>query len=187
MEEENFTQKAFVLAAKEYAKDCHEKTNHHYDEKGNNVPYSFHLSMVVDVAMEFIDLIEEQDRPNVIAACWLHDAIEDTRNTYNDVRKHTNTDTAEIVYALTNEKGRQRKDRANAAYYKGIRTTPYATFVKLCDRIANFKYSYSQGGSMMKKYADEYPNFREALYHERYKDMFFVLDKLTELANKQPA
>ena len=37
---------------------------------------------------------------------------------------------AEIVYALTNDKGRTRKERAGEHYYAGIRETPYAPFVK---------------------------------------------------------
>lgn len=174
----------FVKKAKDFAIDAHEKTNHRYDPKGNNMPYSFHLSMVVDQALDFIDLVPEADRPNVIAACWLHDAIEDARLTYNDVKKETNHEVAELAYALTNNKGRTRKERADDSYYAGIRATPHATFVKLCDRLANFKYSFSQGGSMMKKYAAEHAEFKESLFEEQYKPIFFVLDKLADLSKK---
>ena len=47
----------------------------------------------------------------------------------------------EIAYALTNEKGRTRAERANEKYYEGIRSTKYAPMVKYADRIANLRFS----------------------------------------------
>ena len=40
------------------------------------------------------------------------------------------------MYALTNEKGRTRAERAGVKYYEGIRAVPYAPMVKLADRMA---------------------------------------------------
>ena len=51
---------------------------------------------------------------------------------------------AEIVYALTNEKGRTRAERAGVKYYEGIRAVPYAPMVKLADRMANVRFSLRQ-------------------------------------------
>ena len=66
--------------AKEYATIYHSQTNHEYDWR----PYAYHLQMVVDAAAGFIHLIPEHDRETVLAACWCHDVMEDTRQTYND-------------------------------------------------------------------------------------------------------
>ena len=74
-------------------------------------------------------------------ACWGHDLIEDTRVSYNDCVKALGEIPASIIYAVSNEKGKNRKERANDKYYAGIRETPGALFVKLCDRIANVQYS----------------------------------------------
>jgi len=60
---------------------------------------------------------------------YYHDSIEDARLTYNDVMKvarNMMTEeqalmATEIVYALTNEKGRTRAERAGEKYYQGIR------------------------------------------------------------------
>ena len=46
---------------------------------------------------------------------------------------------AEIVYALTDEKGRNRAERGSEKHYEDIRNTLYAPFVKLCNRYANTK------------------------------------------------
>jgi hypothetical protein len=85
----------------------------------------------------------------VIFSGYYHDSIEDARQSYNDILKVARSllteeqalMATEIVYALTNEKGRTRAERANDKYYAGIRQTPYAPFVKLCDRLANVSFS----------------------------------------------
>ena len=69
----------------------------------------------------------------------------------------------EITYALTNDKGRTRAERAGEKYYQGIRETPYAPFVKLCDRLANITYSCAGTNRdnlrMKEVYKSEVPHF----------------------------
>lgn len=170
-----------IEKAKEYAIKCHTDTCHYYDTH----LYSYHLQMVVDVANKFIHLIPEKDRDVVISSAWCHDLIEDTRNTYSDVLKATSLEVAEIVYALTNEKGKTRKERANEKYYNGIRNTPYATFVKLCDRIANIQYSMSQRSRMLEMYRKETPDFINTLYDEKYNEMFEYLEILVGIKSEE--
>lgn len=153
------------------------------------MPYDFHLMMVVEEAKKFLYLIPQDKQETVLAACWVHDCVEDCRQTYNDVRNATTTEVAEIAYALTNEKGKNRKERANDKYYTGIRNTPYATFVKLCDRIANVKYSFSQNGRMLELYRKENEDFLMALTNERehfeYADLIVHLKSLFELSKEE--
>lgn len=160
-----------VETSKNYAVECHASTGHRYDEK----PYDYHLRMVYEAGQKFIHLIPENDRDNVLASCWVHDCIEDCRQTYNDVKNATNEMVAELAYALTNEKGRSRKERANDKYYQGIRETPYAVFVKMCDRIANVEHSIRQGSRMAEMYAKENKHFMEKLYDPKYQEMFDYL------------
>jgi uncharacterized FlaG/YvyC family protein len=160
-----------LLKAKEYAIHCHEMTAHKY----NGLPYEEHLRMVVNTANNFIHLIPEESQETVLAACWVHDVIEDCRQTYNDVKTATNEAVAELAYALTNEKGRNRKERANEKYYTGIKNTPFATFVKVCDRIANYEYSKKTESSMAKMYEKEMGDFIRAIYDDTYKEMFDYL------------
>jgi len=157
---------------KEWAISCHEDTNHKYDGK----PYKLHLEMVANTAKQFSYLIPPEDLEIVIQACWCHDLIEDCRKTYNDVKETSGVNVAEIVYAVTNEKGKNRKERANAKYYKGIRDCKYATFVKICDRIANIKYSVSTNSKMADAYRNEAINFKAVLFLPLYSDMFDEMD-----------
>ena len=140
----------------------HKSTNHQYD---TYLPYEFHLRMASNVAQEFINFVPDRNdgetsfRGSVLIATWGHDLIEDTRVSYNDVKNHLGQDAADIIYAVTNEKGKNRKERANDKYYEGIRNTPGAVFVKLCDRIANVQYSKMTGSRMFEMYKKENDDF----------------------------
>jgi (p)ppGpp synthase/HD superfamily hydrolase len=164
-----------------FAIDAHNKVNHHYD----HYPYSVHLSMVVMYAMKHFEdaYIPENSFETVINACWLHDTIEDCRLTYNDVKTIAGEEVAEIVYAVTNEKGKNRKHRANQNYYNGIRETAWATYVKLCDRLANAKYSADTNSRMLKVYRNENKDFLNSLFKNnsslpQYKSMIKELNEL---------
>jgi (p)ppGpp synthase/HD superfamily hydrolase len=159
-----------------FAIDAHNKVNHLY----NGYPYSVHLAMVVGFAQDSIDVIPDQCQSDVMNACWLHDTIEDCRLTYNDIKKASNEAVADIVYAVTNEKGKNRAERANDTYYKGIRNTQWATYVKLCDRLANVKYSKDTDSIMFDVYKNEHESFVNHLFKNEsevkyYKGMLALL------------
>ena len=136
------------------AHELHQSVNQVY---GDNLPYGFHLDMVVEMISKYGYHVcaSENDILPLFFGGFFHDSIEDARLSYNDVMKLAKTMltdsqafmATEIVYALTNDKGRTRAERAGEKYYKGIRETPYAPFVKLCDRMANVTYSCSGEGS----------------------------------------
>lgn len=163
--------------AKRFAIRAHRSVYHKYDKK----PYSVHLKMVVKYALKYIDLIPETKRAIVIAACWCHDMIEDARITYSDLYKIFGSIIANIVYAVSNEKGKSRAERANNKYYKGISETELATFVKLCDRLANINYSSKKGSSMLDKYRKEHKQFKEMLYKPEYEPMFVEMEELLSI------
>lgn len=159
--------------AKEFAINAHRSTNHLYDGK----PYEIHLELVVKYADRYKDLITT-DYSQVISAAWLHDTIEDCRVTYNDIKQQFGVKIAELVFALTNEKGRTRKDRANGNYYAGIRAVPDAAFVKICDRLANISYSVSTGSSMARVYKKESLAFAFYMPARNYISMFAEIEQL---------
>jgi (p)ppGpp synthase/HD superfamily hydrolase len=169
-----FTNQGFIDQCREYAEKCHRNVNHQYD----GCDYALHLKMAETVGLRFHTLISEQDIPYVFGAIWCHDVIEDTRQTYNDVINATHFLVGDIVYAVTNEKGKTRKERANDKYYGGIRNIEYASFVKLCDRIANVRYSKQHGSSMFEVYQKENEHFERMLFDKRYATMFDYLKDL---------
>lgn len=174
------TQEEFQAFREKYAKQIeeirlaahqlHQSVNQVY---GDDLPYGFHLDMVAESVNSYGYLVcaREEDVVPLYFGSFFHDSIEDTRQTYHDVlkraRKWMTEDQAlmatEIVYALTNDKGRNRAERAGEKYYKGIRETPYAPFVKLCDRLANITYSCAgddpNNVRMREVYKQEVPHF----------------------------
>ena len=162
-----------ILEHRKWCIEQHANTNHMYD---NYLPYEFHLRMVDSVAQRYIHLIPDVLSPTgyplktaCLNAVWGHDLIEDARKSYNDIKNVLGTSAADIIYAVTNEKGKNREERANDTYYKGIRETPGAVFVKLCDRIANVQYSKMTSDKMFMLYKKENPHFIESLgYSDSY-------------------
>lgn len=163
-----------INICKAYATECHNETNHTYAGR----PYEVHLEMVYTIAKNNIHLLPKEKAEVALAACWTHDVIEDCRQTYNDVRKRCGFDVAEITFALTNEKGKTRKDRANEKYYTGIRGNVSAHFVKLCDRLANIQFSYDTNSTMLSVYQKEHEDFKRQMYADVYADLFFLMEAI---------
>ena len=163
-----------IETIRQSAHDLHQSVNQSY---GDDLPYGYHLDMVVEGIRQFGHLVcvREEDVLPLFFGGYYHDSIEDARLTYNDVmreaRKYLTEEQAlmatEIVYALTNDKGRNRSERAGEKYYEGIRTTPYAPFVKLCDRMANITFSCSGTDAvnrhMRDVYRQEVPHFLSSI------------------------
>ena len=166
------TFQAHVAVLAEAAAQCHAAVNQTYD---GYLPYAFHLRLTASYALRFLPLLQldEAQGETVLAAAYFHDTLEDARLSYNDLtalltrlkdEHQLRLDVraaAEAVYALTNDKGRTRAERAGDAYYQGIRETPFAPFLKMCDRIANLRYStlWSPRQRMAQVYAEEMPHF----------------------------
>lgn len=179
-------QEATLTAIACAARDLHNSVNQKYNA---TLPYGYHLDMVARYAADYGHevLANAADLLPVLFGAYFHDSIEDARLSYNDVTRRAAAFmndaqaymAAEIVYALTNDKGRTRSERAGERYYAGIRATPYAPFVKLCDRAANTAFSAraADGGNsrMSKIYANEWPHFLAAIRVDRPADVRFTL------------
>lgn len=176
-----------VEQIRQSAHALHLSVNQTYDKVH---PYGFHLDMVADAVCRYAYSVCQsgQDVLPIVFGAFYHDSMEDARLTYNDVKRaaaqwmneEQASMAAEIVYALTNEKGRTRVERANDKYYQGIRRTPYAPLVKLADRLANITYSFThtnEANSHMKQvYRAEQPHFLSAIKSES-QDKRFSLPK----------
>jgi (p)ppGpp synthase/HD superfamily hydrolase len=143
------------------------------------LPYSFHLEMVYIQGVKFKHLIGNVDMWDcVVIGLFGHDAIEDARLTYNDLKERFGKESAEIIYLCTEEKGRFRSERHSEKYFSELSQNNMAVFVKLCDLIANVRFSFLSNSTMFDKYKNEYPKVKHYLYKEEYKEMFDYLEKI---------
>lgn len=140
-------------------------TQAHANQQYDIYPYIFHLKQVTNIAKSL-----GYDE-SIIVSCVLHDVLEDTSLSYNDIKKAFGEEIAEIVYAVTDELGRNRKERKSKTYPK-IRANWKATVVKICDRIANATQSKLYNPELFKMYQDENEDFKTNLmspYHDHDK------------------
>lgn len=146
-------------------------------------------------------------------AALLHDAIEDARLTYNDILNKLSPYTtfnyyepgdfydsykklcvlkikceeiADIVYAVTNEKGKNRSERANDKYYQGIRENKLAVIVKICDRLANVLYSKMMNSRMLDVYKKEHEHFINSIIEDKDSEFYKKIElHFTKLYNEE--
>jgi (p)ppGpp synthase/HD superfamily hydrolase len=148
-------------------------SNQSYDEI---FPYEKHLDDVVDVLKRF------GFSGKFIVAGFLHDSIEDDGISYNDIRKHFGIEVAEMVYCVTDELGRNRREKKEKTLPKTA-SNPSAIILKLADRIANIEH-----GGKIDMYNKEYQEFKGALYlntPEDGKKMWEHLDSLLGIEIKE--
>ena len=135
----------------------------HDNQLYGTYPYIYHIKQVVDIAK---GLDYELD---ILIACALHDTIEDTEVSYNDIKTNFNGEIAEIVYSVTDELGRNRKERKSKTYPK-IKENWKATVVKICDRIANIEHSRTHNKNLMKMYMKEHKDFSSNIMSDMWYD-----------------
>lgn len=143
-----------VAVARNLAAMVHLDRGQRYDDS----PYTTHLADVVDVLLEF-DFIDK----DLLAAAWLHDAVEDTGLTLETVAYFCGDKVAALVSAVTDAEGANRAERKAKTYQK-IKANPNAVPLKLADRIANMRYSVKSGNLRQQKmYKKEAPEFEASL------------------------
>ena len=116
-----------TLKAVDYAVEAHEGQK----RKRSVVPYIYHP---LNLACHALSMDIKDDA--VIAACMLHDVIEDCGKKTEDLP--VDDETKEIVRLLTCEKtSDENRDDVLDAYYKGIVANPKAALIKCMDRCNN--------------------------------------------------
>lgn len=118
--------------AMKFAFQKHSEINHHRKYSGR--PYIVHPAAVADIVREV------DHTPEMLAAAWLHDTVEDTKATLEEVRDQFGQEIYEMVEMLTdasrqedgNRKTRKEIDRQHTA-----KASPQAKTVKLADLIHN--------------------------------------------------
>jgi (p)ppGpp synthase/HD superfamily hydrolase len=147
-------------------------------------PFIYHPGKVVENLTRF-GFGQEED---LLAAGWLHDVLEDTKLEYPQLVEAVGADVADLVFAVTNELGRNRAER-HAKTYAKIASNPRALIVKLADRIANTENSRRRSTAKYDMYKKEWAAFKQLLRRPEGEDprvtsMWSHLDDLYEVAKR---
>lgn len=118
--------------ARRYATKAHADAGQR--RKYTDEPYIVHPAAVVELVRSVTD------DETLLAAAWLHDTVEDTDSTLNDIRSHFGDAVAELVDMLTNrgdQPGQNRTARKVAHFRHTQQASPQAQTIKLADIIDN--------------------------------------------------
>ena len=141
---------------------------------GSTVSYLNHIGNVAMEALAAVCGPEEVEYPNLLIQCaLLHDTIEDTFVTYEDLKLEFGSGVAEGVLALTKDKNLTSKQEKMQDSIARILAQPEEIWmVKLCDRITNLQPP-----------PERWDKGKIQMYYEESK---IILDQLGK-ANKQLA
>ncbi|EYF02732.1 HD domain-containing protein [Chondromyces apiculatus] len=126
----------------------------HGAQRYGDHPYTFHLERVRAV------LADHGYGGALGVAAWLHDILEDTPTTRDEIADRFGAHVAALVWAVTGV-GATRKER-NASMYGKIRDTEGAALLKLADRIANVEAARTRPDKL-RMYRSEAEAFTQAL------------------------
>ncbi|MCB9879207.1 MAG: HD domain-containing protein [Planctomycetes bacterium] len=120
---------ALVLLAADYAARQHRDQR----RKGSNTPYVNHP---LSVARRIVGLGGVDD-PVTLAAALLHDTIEDTGSTREELAGMFGEDVASVVVEVTDDKHLAKAARKREQIRHALELTPRARVVKLADKLDN--------------------------------------------------
>ena len=99
------------------------------------VPYVNHLA---DVARLLAVATKGADA-ELVAAGWLHDTVEDTATSHNELASAFGDDVASLVREVTDDKSLPKAERKRLQVVKTPAKTPRAKMIKLADLTSNLR------------------------------------------------
>lgn len=139
----------------------------HGQQMYGDKPYLYHLVHVEQVACRF----GYHECEEVMLGCILHDVVEDTSATVNDLVNEFGKVIGEIVDAVTDREFETKEQVFNLR----TRFNHHAVIVKMCDRIANIEACLAEDKSnILNKYLKE----RELFFDKKCLNGYGVDKKL---------
>ena len=137
-----------IIRASEFA------TQRHGAQMYGDKPYIYHLRAVVSTVQAF-----HIWNKYIIAACYLHDVLEDTDTSKAELEAEFGTWVADMVDACTDGVGGNRRERKSRPYGL-IPKTLGAVTVKVADRLANVIANRVEGNAgLSDMYRKEHAGF----------------------------
>lgn len=122
----------------EIARAYHFAATRHVDHrrKGESAePYVNHLTEVA----QLVAVATDGDDPALVVAAILHDTIEDTATTREDLICLFGDDVAELVAEVTDDKSLPKQMRKDLQIAHAAQASPRAQIIKIADKISNLR------------------------------------------------
>ena len=121
-----------ILAAARFAAERHGGQK----RKGNAAePYINHLIEVAQLIAESSDTLDTE----LVMAGLLHDTVEDTATTSEELREYFGEDVAGLVAEVTDDKSLPKEVRKALQVQTAPQKTPRAQVIKLADKVSNLR------------------------------------------------
>jgi len=157
-----------MASAREFAIKAH--GDQRYGKEPDAPPYSVHLDQVKEPpGSHWLSTWTQEQVATAVAVAYLHDVVEDTDCTLEDVKAAFGSEVAEAVALLTDEPGENRKERKAKTYAKLAKAPTntaglVARIVKAADRLANVRACKKKGNEgLLRMYQKEHSAFRQAV------------------------
>ncbi len=144
--------------AADFARKAHQDQKRKYTGE----PYFIHCKEIVTILQRYVENVTE----DMICAAYLHDTIEDTTVTYEDILRTFGKEVADLVLELTDT---SKPEDGNRAVRKEIdrqrlaKASPAAQTIKLADLISNSRSIIDRDPDFAKIYLAEKDRLLEVL------------------------
>lgn len=132
----------------------------HGKQRYGKHPYSVHLDAVAKISQPFGETAK--------TIAYLHDVVEDTEVSVEEIEKQFGKLVSQAVEILTDEAGSNRKERKSKTYAKMAKVsgeTEIALIVKAADRLANMRACVAgDNKDLLAMYKAEHPIFKKSVY-----------------------
>lgn len=132
----------------------------HGDQPYGDHPYHVHLDEVAEIVSIY--------GVTAIVVAYLHDVVEDTDTTIEEIELLFGSFVAQCVAVLTDERGANRKERKIKTYAKMVKVSgdlELSLIVKAGDRLANLRKCVEEANkNLLTMYKDEHALFRQSVY-----------------------
>ncbi len=143
----------------DFAKEAHKGVKRKFQKASY---FDGHVAKVFGLVKQF------DTRSELGAAALLHDCLEDTNTTYEDIVENFGKQVADLVKELTsNDELIKTMGKANYLLDKMSTMTDDALIIKLCDRLQNMSDSYSASEKFRSNYYKETKHIIDELSKNR--------------------
>lgn len=110
----------------------------HSSQKRKGVAEEPYLNHLIEVA-ELLSLACAESDPDLIAAAFLHDTLEDTKTTRQELIETFGSDITGLVCEVTDDKSLPKVDRKRLQIEHAPHLTERAQLLKIADKISNLR------------------------------------------------